>query len=69
VIVGIGVDLVAVRRFGVSWLDAEVVRDPAGRPELRLVGAVAAAARRGVRRWQLSLSHDGGMALVLGESA
>jgi holo-[acyl-carrier protein] synthase len=57
---------------GLSWTDAEVVVGPDGRPELRVSGTVAdAAARRGVRRWHVSLSHDGGLAtaVVIAEGA
>jgi holo-[acyl-carrier protein] synthase len=116
VIIGIGVDLVDVRRFaaaclrtpglvercftvaeragpgrrlaggfaakeavakalgappGLHWQDAEVVRTEGGCPELMVRGTVAVAAdAAGVRRWHLSLSHDGSMvvALVVAES-
>jgi holo-[acyl-carrier protein] synthase len=57
---------------GLAWTDAEVVRDPAGRPFLRVRGTVAAAAAsQGIADWHLSLSHDGGMcvAMVVGERA
>lgn len=51
---------------GLLWTDAEVVTDPLGRPELKVNGTVAAAAvRLGVRRWHLSLSHDGGLATAI----
>ena len=51
---------------GLSWTDAEVVTGPDGRPELKVSGTVAdAAARRGVRRWHVSLSHDGGLATAV----
>jgi holo-[acyl-carrier protein] synthase len=56
---------------GLHWTDAAVGRDAAGRPELTVRGTVAAAAaRQGVRRWYLSLSHDSGMsiAMVVAES-
>ena len=56
---------------GLRWTDAEIVHDRAGRPLLRVHGTVAAAAARlGVRRWHLSLSHDGGVsiAMVVAES-
>jgi holo-[acyl-carrier protein] synthase len=47
---------------GVRWLDLEVVRAE-GAPTLRLSGAAAAAAARlGVARVHLSLTHDGGVA-------
>ncbi|MFY1687923.1 holo-ACP synthase [Plantactinospora sp. WMMB782] len=51
---------------GLHWHDCEVVADPDGRPWLTVAGTVAAAAtRRGVRRWHLSLSHDGGIASAM----
>ena len=51
---------------GLLWTDAEVVTDPAGRPELKVYGTVAAAAARlGVRHWHVSLSHDGGIATAV----
>ena len=47
---------------GLRWHDAEVVREPDGRPTWRLHGTVAAAAEdRGVSVTHLSLSHDGGL--------
>ncbi|MEU6407601.1 holo-ACP synthase [Microbispora sp. NPDC046933] len=50
---------------GLRHLDAEVVRDGRGRPELRITGRAAEVARDlGVRRWHVSLSHDGGMAVA-----
>ena len=55
---------------GLLWTDAEVVIGTAGRPELQVYGTVAAAAARaGVTRWHVSLSHDGGLAaaVVIGE--
>jgi holo-[acyl-carrier protein] synthase len=43
---------------GGSWTDVEVVREPGGRPLLRLHGAAAEHARRlVVRRVHLSLTH------------
>jgi holo-[acyl-carrier protein] synthase len=49
-----------------EWHDAEVVSDASGRPSLRVVGTVAAAAdRAGVTEWHLSLSHDGGAAVAM----
>ena len=56
---------------GLRWTDAEVTHNPAGRPLLVVRGTVAAAADRlGVRRWHLSLTHDGGVsiAMVVAES-
>ena len=51
---------------GLSWTDAEVVTGPDGRPELKVSGTVAdAAVRRGVRRWHVSLSHDGALATAV----
>ncbi len=51
---------------GLHWHDAEVVSGPDGRPGLEVRGTVAgAAARVGVRRWHVSLSHDGGMAVAV----
>lgn len=48
---------------GLAWHDCEVRRDDSGRPHLELRGSVAAAAaERGIARWHLSLSHDGGIA-------
>ncbi|RZS90362.1 holo-[acyl-carrier protein] synthase [Motilibacter rhizosphaerae] len=48
---------------GMRWLDAEVVRDAAGRPSLEVRGTVEAVARElGVARWHVSLSHDAGIA-------
>jgi holo-[acyl-carrier protein] synthase len=50
---------------GMAWTDAEVVSG-AGAPTLRLIGSVAAEAqRREVRRWHLSLAHDGGIATAI----
>jgi holo-[acyl-carrier protein] synthase len=51
---------------GLSWHDCEIVSDPDGRPWLTVSGTVAAAAaERGVSRWHLSLSHDGGIASAM----
>lgn len=51
---------------GLRWHDCEVVSDQAGRPWLTVSGTVAAAATEcGVRRWHLSLSHDGGIASAM----
>ncbi|WP_144121796.1 MULTISPECIES: holo-ACP synthase [Catellatospora] len=48
---------------GMQWHDCEIVVDADGRPWLTVSGTVAAvAAERGVERWHLSLSHDGGIA-------
>ncbi len=51
---------------GLHWHDCEIVSDPDGRPWLTVSGTVArAAAERGVNRWHLSLSHDGGIASAM----
>jgi holo-[acyl-carrier protein] synthase len=51
---------------GLHWHDCEIVSDPDGRPWLTVSGTVAAAAaERGVSRWHLSLSHDGGIASAM----
>jgi holo-[acyl-carrier protein] synthase len=51
---------------GLRWHDCEIVSDPDGRPWLTVSGTVAAAAtERGVNRWHLSLSHDGGIASAM----
>jgi holo-[acyl-carrier protein] synthase len=51
---------------GLHWHDCEIVTDPDGRPWLTVAGTVAAvASERGVSRWHLSLSHDGGIASAM----
>jgi holo-[acyl-carrier protein] synthase len=48
---------------GMAWTDAEVHTDERGAPVLTVRGTVAErAASLGVRRWHVSLSHDGGIA-------
>ncbi len=48
---------------GLSWLDAEILTDPAGRPSFKIIGTVAArAADLGVASIHVSLSHDAGIA-------
>lgn len=50
---------------GITWHDMEVVSDAEGRPSMRLSGAaVEIAARRGVTRIHLSMSHDAGVAIA-----
>jgi holo-[acyl-carrier protein] synthase len=50
---------------GVGWRDFEVVRADDGPPALVLHGRAAALAkRRGIVRWLLALSHDGGGAIA-----
>jgi holo-[acyl-carrier protein] synthase len=52
--------------FGpVSFSEIEVLRECAGRPELRLHGkARALAEARGLSTWAISVSHDGGLAIA-----
>jgi holo-[acyl-carrier protein] synthase len=48
---------------GMAWTDAEVRVDGAGQPSLVVTGTVEARARqRGVTRFHVSMSHDGGIA-------
>src|SRR5262249_45677628 len=50
---------------GLHWADVEVGHDPGGRPALTVRGTVAdAAGRLGVRRWHVSLTHDGGVSVA-----
>jgi holo-[acyl-carrier protein] synthase len=50
---------------GITWHDMEVVSDAEGRPSMKLAGAAAEiAARRGVTRIHLSMSHDAGVAIA-----
>lgn len=43
---------------GISWTEAEVIRDLSGKPSLAAHGAFAAIARsRGIARFWLSMSH------------
>jgi holo-[acyl-carrier protein] synthase len=50
---------------GLRWADVEVRHDQAGRPALTVRGTVAdAAGRLGVRRWHVSLTHDGGVSVA-----
>ena len=51
---------------GVGWLELEVVREPSGKPGLQLSGRAAErAARLGVARVSLSLTHSGALALAV----
>lgn len=51
--------------FGVNWLEIEVVREPSGRPSLRFHGRAAEiAARQGVVRANLSLTHTADLAVA-----
>jgi holo-[acyl-carrier protein] synthase len=50
---------------GLKWHDAEIRRGSTGEPLLETRGTVAKmAADLGINRWNLSLSHDGGMAIA-----
>jgi len=52
-------------RHGVTWHDLEVVRQPGGRPTLRLTGKLAEfAARLGCKTAHLSLSHTAETAIA-----
>lgn len=52
-------------RGGLGWRDVEIRRGEHGQPILHVSGTVAArAAELGVTRWQVSLSHDAGVALA-----
>ncbi len=56
---------------GMLWTDAEVLVDDAGRPSFAVRGTVQARAESlGVRRFHVSLWHDGGIAAatVIAES-
>jgi holo-[acyl-carrier protein] synthase len=56
---------------GLRWHDAEIVSLDDGRPQLRVMGTVAAlAVKLGIVSWHVSLSHDAGIAsaVVIGES-
>jgi holo-[acyl-carrier protein] synthase len=48
---------------GMGWLDAEVVTEPSGNPQLEMRGSVLARANDlGVQTVHVSLSHDAGIA-------
>jgi holo-[acyl-carrier protein] synthase len=50
---------------GVRWLDIEVVREPSGKPTLKLSGATRAIADRlGVKNIAVTITHDGNTALA-----
>jgi holo-[acyl-carrier protein] synthase len=50
---------------GVNWLEIEVAREPGGRPTLRFHGRAAEiAARLGVARAALSLTHTADLSLA-----
>lgn len=44
---------------GLAWKEVEIVRLPSGEPTLRLHGrAIEIAKRRGLSRWEVSMSHE-----------
>jgi holo-[acyl-carrier protein] synthase len=50
---------------GVRWVDIEVVREPSGKPTLKLLGATRAIADAlGVKNIALTITHDGNTALA-----
>jgi holo-[acyl-carrier protein] synthase len=52
-------------RHGVRWRDIEVVREPSGKPTLRLEGATRQIADQlGVKNIALTLTHSGNFALA-----
>lgn len=56
---------VLVDARGLEWHDCEVVVGAHEQPSLHIGGTIAAAAaERGIDRWHLSLSHDGGLAIA-----
>jgi holo-[acyl-carrier protein] synthase len=56
---------VLVSTEGLCWHDCELVTGSRGEPRLEITGTVeVAAAALGIRRWLVSLSHDGHMAIA-----
>jgi len=50
---------------GVRWVDVEVIREPSGKPTLKLSGASRAIADRlGVKNIALTITHTGNTALA-----
>jgi holo-[acyl-carrier protein] synthase len=50
---------------GVRWVDIEVVREPSGKPTLKLSGATRAIADQlGVKNISVTITHDGNTALA-----
>ena len=48
---------------GIAWTEAEVVREPSGKPTIQLHGRCAeVAAEQGIVQWHLSISHSGSYA-------
>jgi holo-[acyl-carrier protein] synthase len=51
---------------GMDWHDCRVISLGSGRPDLDVIGTVAAAAiDAGVTGWQMSISHDAGIAAAV----
>jgi len=51
--------------YGVNWLEIEVVREPSGRPTIQYHGRAAEiAARLGVTRAALSITHTADLAMA-----
>lgn len=51
---------------GMNWQDCQVVLNSAGAPQVHVEGTVAKVAEaKGVKRWHLSLSHDGDVATAM----
>lgn len=51
---------------GMNWQHCQIAVDSAGAPHVVMTGTVAAIAEaKGVRRWHLSLSHDGDTATAM----
>ena len=56
---------VLVTTHGLQWHDCRVMTGEHGQPFLDIDGTVGKAAdARGIVRWHLSLSHDGGFAIA-----
>lgn len=52
-------------RDGIDWIELEVVRNDLGKPGVRLHGRAAELAEgAGIRGWELSLTHAGGLAMA-----
>jgi len=50
---------------GVRWRDIEVMREPSGKPGLRLVGVAREIAdRMGVKQISVTITHSGNLALA-----
>ncbi|MDI9530344.1 MAG: holo-ACP synthase [Chloroflexota bacterium] len=50
----------------VSWQDIEILHAPSGEPGVTLHGAALEAAQsRGLSKWAVSITHEGGMAAAI----